>query len=88
MDYQPTDLAADSLFNTEDDASTGGKYYVDSRGFPWAMDFPTDFSFPKEKVSIRSSYNNFDNWVISAGTSETDWYQAQNAAEGQVIYIP
>lgn len=87
MDYQPTDLAADSLFNTEDDASTGGKYYVDSRGFPWAMNFPTPFSFPKEKTSIRSSYANFDNWVKSAGASQTDWYRPENALVEKVISI-
>lgn len=87
MDNSPTDLATASLFNTDDDASTGGKYYVDSRGFPWAMNFPIEFSFPKEQVSVRASYTQFDNWVKSAGASQTDWYRPENALVEKVISI-
>lgn len=87
MDYEPTDLVDNSLFGTEDDASAGSSYYIDSRGFPWAMDFPTEFRFPKEKINIRSSYGTFDTWVLSSGSSETDWYSESNAVLDNVRYI-
>lgn len=87
MDFEPTDLVDQTLFGTEDDASAGSNYYVDSRGFPWAMDFPTEFRFPKEKVNIRTGYTKFDGWVLSSGVSETDWYSESNAVLDQVRLV-
>ena len=87
MDFEPTDLANQALFGTEDDVSGGGAFYKDSRGFPWAMDFPTDFRFPVEKTSIRASYTNFDTWVLNAGTTNTDWYLSENAVQESIIFV-
>lgn len=87
MNYAPTDLVDETLFGTEDDVSSGQNYYVDTWGFPWALDLPTEFSYPTEKTSIRSSYSEFDGWVRSSGTTLTSWYQPAKATIGRVMLI-
>jgi LruC domain-containing protein len=49
--------------------------YLSSTGFPWAINIIHDFKVPKESISIRDAYNNFENWATSGGNSSTDWYK-------------
>lgn len=49
--------------------------YLSNTGFPWAINIIHDFKVPKESISIRDAYNNFENWATSGGSSSTDWYK-------------
>ncbi|OYU95806.1 MAG: hypothetical protein CFE21_11760 [Bacteroidetes bacterium B1(2017)] len=73
----PTDLANTSLFGTGDDASNlgTGDTYVSSNGrYPWAINTPANFSYPKEKADINTAYTKFASWVTSGGAQYADWY--------------
>jgi LruC domain-containing protein len=75
-DFAPTSLANTSLFGTFADRSVPGNnsYYKNANGMPWAILIPSDFYHPAEKVAITSAYNFFDDWIISGGSSYTNWY--------------
>jgi LruC domain-containing protein len=73
----PTDLANNALFGTVNDATNllSGDTYVSKNGrFPWAINIPTSFSYPKEKADINTAYTKFATWVSSNGTQFADWY--------------
>lgn len=74
--YEPTDLADQSYFGTQEDDSdpSQGRYYRDNENLPWAMHIPTSFDYPKENISIIQGHLVFDNWVLSDGYSYMDWY--------------
>ncbi len=76
-DKPPTDLADPGLFgNVDDDSDPGsGRYYVTTNNLPWAIDVPSSFDWPKEKVDISWTYHYFVQWAESLGTTYTDWYE-------------
>ncbi len=49
---------------------------IDSDGFPWAILVPADWAWPYEKGSIFNAYPQFDDWYISEGESNKEWYLA------------
>jgi LruC domain-containing protein len=74
--FRPTDLAATNLFGTQQDRTnvSNSVYYKTGNGMPWAIALPADFVYPVEKTAITTAYNFFDDWAVSGGTSNTDWY--------------
>jgi LruC domain-containing protein len=74
--FVPTDLANTSVLGTFADISnpSAGTYYKTANGMPWAMIIPEDFVYPKEKAAITTAYNFFDDWVLSNGTANTNWF--------------
>ncbi len=76
-DKAPTDLADPSIFGTvEDDSDPGtGRYYVTANNLPWAIDVPSSFDWPKEKVDIAWTYYHFIEWAQSLGVDYDDWYE-------------
>jgi LruC domain-containing protein len=73
----PTDLATGSLFGTGRDGSNlgSGDTYVSNNGrFPWAINIPASFDYPKEKSDVNSAYTKFASWVNSGGSSFSNWY--------------
>ncbi len=75
-DKPPTDLANAALFGTDDDDSDPGsdRYYVTANNLPWAIDVPSSFDWPKEKVDISLAYLHFIEWAESLGVDFDDWY--------------
>lgn len=79
----PTPLADHSYFNTEDDASTGDKYYVRTGNYPFAFFLSgateTDISQLLEPVNeskpIDELYPNYGKWVSTGGMTNQDWYK-------------
>jgi LruC domain-containing protein len=72
-----------SMFNDSsnflrcDDSSSEPNLFVNSNGFPWALnDLPIDLSWPIERASILDAYPNFDDFVTSDST--LDWYSDIN----------
>lgn len=75
-DQAPTDLADQSLFGTgEDNTSLTGSSYQSVSNLPWAINVVGGFQYPEEKTDVVQTYNLFDNWAQSGGSSATDWYQ-------------
>lgn len=75
--HLPTDLADQSRYGTQDDASSprDERYYVTARGLPYAIDIPTSpFNYPIEEKDITQAFLHFGDWAISGGTTYTDWY--------------
>ena len=54
-DMAPTSLVDETLFQTLDDDSDAslGRYYKSDNNLPWAMNFNTEFAYPKEKRRLR-----------------------------------
>lgn len=74
--YVPTGMAKAAYFMTNQDNSIPAKkrFYKTYRNLPWAILFPTQFSYPKELSPIIDAYNNFASWAQSSGNSYQDWY--------------
>ncbi|MEL6135304.1 MAG: LruC domain-containing protein, partial [Bacteroidota bacterium] len=72
---KPTDLANPALFGTADDASDQvSTYYQTANGMPWAMNFPSSFSYPSEQNRITKAYTHFLTWAESGGSQRAAWY--------------
>ena len=82
LDYAPTALVNPAFFGTGDDKSVPaqGKYYKTANNLPWALNMYNGFNYPNEKAEITKAYLHFIDWVLSNGTSYTDWYT--NTAAG------
>jgi LruC domain-containing protein len=73
----PTDLADATLFGSaSDNTNIGiGRTYVSKNGsYPWGLNIPAAFNYPKEKADINTAYLRFANWVSSGGSQNSDWY--------------
>lgn len=68
--------------NTKQEIHFAGRYadtdgddpYLDSNGFPWAFLIPGDWDWPYESGDIHDAYPLFDDWYLSSGTTNKDWY--------------
>jgi LruC domain-containing protein len=78
--HYPTDLASSQYFGFASDATDVSTdfYYKTSNGFPWAINFPETFHFPRSGVPIFEAYYFFLNWSLSGGVSHKNWYQSEN----------
>lgn len=76
----PTSLADLSLLGTGDDNSNvgAGKFYMSDKYLPWAINLPVPFDYPAEKEDITKAYRMFNNWAVSRGNSNVDWYGTKN----------
>lgn len=77
----PTDLANASLFGSVSDNTNIGmsRTYVSKEGgYPWGLNIPANFSYPKEKADINSAYLRFANWVNSGGSQHSNWYSDES----------
>ncbi|MEM7232054.1 MAG: LruC domain-containing protein [Planctomycetota bacterium] len=74
---EPTDLANTNLFGTGDDDSVpaNGRYYVNDRNLPWAINIIHDFAYPEERSALIEAFNNFETWAESGATQFRDWYK-------------
>ena len=60
---------------------SGPMSFLDDNFFPWALNLPFDWAFPREKVHIGGvvandgAYPQFNTWRQSAGFSAMDWYR-------------
>ncbi len=41
---------------------------------PWGLSVPVSFVYPLESKNIKSVYPKFENWALSGGTKDTNWY--------------
>jgi len=74
----PTALADNSYFGQNDDATdSNSSYYKTINNYPWAIEVPTSFDYPVEKVDIVTAHTKFGPWAESSGASFTNWYENQ-----------
>lgn len=73
---QPTSSADTSLFKTGADNTTAGSSttYMTAGRLPWALDVPTEWLYPQEKIDLLTPYPKLIDWATSGGTSHKDWY--------------
>lgn len=83
-DMPPTYLADQSVFGTGDDNSIPGanRYYKTDNNLPWAINIPYPWAYPLERIQITSTYNYFDDWAESSGSTYNDWYENN---EGYIV---
>ncbi|RYU95565.1 LruC domain-containing protein [Emticicia agri] len=41
---------------------------------PWGLSTPVSFTYPLEGKNIKVVYPKFENWAVSGGVKDTDWY--------------
>ncbi|MBI9037832.1 MAG: LruC domain-containing protein [Bacteroidales bacterium] len=90
-DYEPTDLADASYYQTwEDDTQPGtGKYFKTINNLPWAINITESFDYPYELIEISEAYLHFIEWAESSGASYPDWFQDnQGYRNVNKIYSP
>lgn len=58
----------------------GKDLYMDSNGFPWALRVPEAWNWPYERDNIENGYPEFDDWYLSMGTTNKDWYTNSDPA--------
>lgn len=77
INLPPTDLADNSFFQTQDDASvpSQGQYYRTVTRLPWAINMMHGFIVPVEGKAVNTGYNKFNEWAESGGTVYSDWYK-------------
>lgn len=97
--FNPTVLAAGStLFGSRDDnspVSGTGIFYrskktaKSSAGAPWAIISASQVKHPVERRELPSAYLHFGEWVVSSGTTFTDWYNKEKTgyADTSGLYL-
>jgi len=69
----PATAAANlGFFNQFDDNGN----YETANGLPWGIEIILEgnYSSPREKIQILAAYPEFQQWALSGGTLNTDWY--------------
>ena len=88
--FPPTESADPSWFGTGDDDSDldEGRYYKTVQNLPWAINIPSVWTYPQEKISITEAYYFLDEWATSGGDSHTDWYldEGSNTDSDKLYY--
>ncbi|MEL6091183.1 LruC domain-containing protein [Plesiomonas shigelloides] len=79
--FAGTEVFDTTLYGRLDDNSAlfSTSKFIDSRGFPWAMNFIDGWSQSAERIDITQSYPAFPSWIQSSGLKDTDWYHLLRA---------
>ncbi len=87
-DKMPTDLVDNTFFGQEDDNTNGStNNYKTINNYPWAIETPSSFAYPIEKVDIVNAHTKFGPWAEAAGSNYSNWYENQPGyRNGQNIY--
>ncbi len=85
--YAPTALADMSKFGTwEDNSNPGtGRWYVNDKNLPWAINIIESFDYPIEKQEILWAHLKFAEWAMSGGVQFPDWYKNLSGYRNQSL---
>ncbi len=83
LGYQPTKLANGKFWGNNDDNSQAGAYYSSKENLSWGVIVPGAFRWPQEYKNIMDVYPQFEGWVTSGGTTNTNWWTEYDS---QYIY--
>jgi len=75
-DYAPTDKFDKTQFGKFDDTSVAnsGRYFRTQNNLPWAITIPGQWRHPREYIDITWAYPDFEKWVESSGSQNSNWY--------------
>ncbi|MCJ8274976.1 MAG: LruC domain-containing protein, partial [Psychrosphaera sp.] len=59
--------------------------YKDQRGYPYSLVFTDDWQPPIERVDLGDAYQNFLDYVNSAGVQNSNWYLSPSANKTKTI---
>lgn len=73
----PTNLADKNIFGSFQDLTNPafGQYYIGTKNRVWALNFAEPFNFPSEGQAIDDKFPRFNEWLMSSGTADLDWYK-------------
>lgn len=71
--YAGTAAMDTSLFNSQDDTSSPGRWFTGSNGLPFALLLPLNTAYPQEGVSISTLYPNIVGFAQSGGATNQDF---------------
>lgn len=79
--HAPTESLHQRLLGRDDDKSNSALalFYQDEDGLPWALEIPSTWQHPAERVDIRDAYPMFTGFATSEGLENADWYKVENA---------
>lgn len=60
---------------------SGPGAFLDDEGYPWILDVPYDWRFPREQVLIDQAFADFATWRGSGGVLAADWYDGPKGAK-------
>ena len=80
-EYAGTEAMDLGLFGTQDDGSSGSRFFVDTSGLPFALILPIDNPYPREGVEISNLFPQIIDFAASAGTTHRDFYASGIALE-------
>jgi LruC domain-containing protein len=66
----------------------GGVSFVTLNYMPWAIEIPTVWDHPAEKVDLTKAYPNFSDYVFSEGREQQSWFTKGNAVSSKVVNNP
>ncbi len=77
--FPPTPRADQSLMGKQDDATVvtdllTHPFYVTADNYPWGLDIPVEFVWPKEGVDVTTAYDEFNSWASSTGVDRVTWF--------------
>lgn len=55
---------------------SGDDAFLDDNGYPWMLEVPHDWRFPREREHIAGAYPQFASWAASHGLQAASWYDA------------
>ncbi|MFY2510192.1 LruC domain-containing protein [Vibrio pectenicida] len=61
----------------DDSDSTQDRFYQTKDNLPWAMNMPSNWHHPKERVDLANGYPDILNWAKSKGKKNKDWYKSK-----------
>ncbi|CAN0585270.1 unnamed protein product, partial [Laminaria digitata] len=73
-EYSGTSRMDQTLFGTNDDGSTPGRWFTDTSGLPSMLLVPDATAYPKEATSIRALFPDIAGFAASAGANNADFY--------------
>lgn len=73
-EYSGTAAMDANLFNTQSDASSPSRHFVDGSGLPFVLLVPEGSAYPLEGVSISSLFPGIIGFASSGGASNADFY--------------
>lgn len=75
------------FFNLADDYSdvANGLTFLTANNMPWALQMPTLWSHPKERIDLNRAYPKFIEFVESSGQDASTWYTSDYVISDNII---
>ncbi|GAA4879671.1 LruC domain-containing protein [Ferrimonas pelagia] len=85
-DHPPTEAADVGLFGTEADRTVpGASTYRNDNNLPWAMLLTQSWHWPASGVDLLHAYPQFEQYILSDGSAQQDWYLRSKANTDQLF---